>query len=652
MAEKWELGGFVIEKDGEKMAELHGIKVVHGKPVRAIVYHKFTDLEGFLYDFIKKVEDEMAARIGEERVQSPFQQPPPQPQGLFPLQLQEQQFPWQLPPPGEVIVLQQPSQPRDELKEREKLIRVKVDKALRHLLPGDLQFSLMPSAPLDHVEQMAVRMIIASSFEFDISTHDYYNVYVPVFSRKEVEGSGSSISLPDDVLKGEIFPKLTSLHASTMVKMVGKSVRPRKYEYENLVDVIPGQALAVLSKLYGEQKDPSYKEYLFSLMMKAWSVYPFQSNFLKPQCVNNPDFLTTLFSFAIQVTSTSARRMLVSNLLVNRIDITRQFIDLGVLDLKDLPISNYTYDMTSIPDDYFDIVDQWFDVMRKSPVANLIMPMIVGFPDLIAMASDTSPKDAIVLYKDLKNGKFSSFYDCRLMADVIRKGYIKETSRATEMDKYYIFLESLELGTQEDRDLILKFIEPNPFTDFFLGGVKCKFEAIMDMSHSLEAELFVLDCVHHGMDFVDQEKASGEFSSFEDREVLDGDSKITINLEDVLTLKDLGNDRFLVFEKAPILQPVVIRKFGHLFVKTFTGQRQTSFIEYLANATDEQIRLIISFCMKTDVDIEIGGIIEDSITDLELYRRYVINAQTIQRYVYEDRGEEKEGAKEAEEEEG
>lgn len=66
MAEKWELGGTIIEKDGETLVELNGIRIVDKKPVRAVVYHSVADLERFLYDFIKKREEEITARIKEE----------------------------------------------------------------------------------------------------------------------------------------------------------------------------------------------------------------------------------------------------------------------------------------------------------------------------------------------------------------------------------------------------------------------------------------------------------------------------------------------------------------------------------------------------------------------------------------------------------
>lgn len=513
------------------------------------------------------------------------------------------------------------------------MIKKKVQKVLEFLLrrkPSNPQRSRMP---LDPDEELAVRMIVASSFNFDISSQAYGTIFVPTFYRKDIEGSGSSISLPDDILKNEIFSKMTFLHSSTMMKMVGKSVRPKKYEYENLVDIIPTQALVILSKLHEAETDANYKEYLMSLMMKAWAVYPFQFSFFRPPGVENAEFLTTIFAFAIQVLPNGSRRMLADNLIGSRLDIIYRFIDLGVVVPEDVTINNYPKDMISIPDDYLTFIERWSDHMEKSPLANTNIPMLVGFPGFPQLAGGSSLKDQILLYKDLKNGKFSSFYDCRLMADAIRKGYIKKTSRITGMGKYYIFLESLELSTREDKELVRKFIEPNFLTDFFLGGIKPTLQSILDSPLPIESDMFVVDCILNGMDFVDQERAADKLSSL-DESVLAEDQMIIANVNDVLILKDLGNDRLLVLEKVLQVQPVVIRKFGHLYVKMFTFQTQTSFIKYLGDATDEQIKDIISFCMKTDAEIHIEGIVDDAITDLELYKRYVINAQTIREYVY------------------
>lgn len=118
-------------------------------------------------------------------------------------------------------------------------------------------------------------IIISSAFEFDFCIGYTKFLYIPPRFNKNIPvPSPCSITLPEDILHKEIFAKMYSLRFSAMRRMVAKSVQHRFYEYEHLITSIPEQSLITLSKLYSKEKDPEYKEHLFTLALKAYSMIP------------------------------------------------------------------------------------------------------------------------------------------------------------------------------------------------------------------------------------------------------------------------------------------------------------------------------------------------------------------------------------------
>lgn len=585
MAETWRPGGTIIDRNGEKIMELRGVKIVDKKPVKAVVYYSLAELERFLTKFLGDIFREDESKLP----------------GVLP---QSISF-------GSAILFPSIGGNVMVAKTDEERIRSFVDDVIE-ILKDRIRYRFS-----NIYLRIAATIIINSAFELNIWETDGETVFIPSSNRRGIQvNSETTITLPEDILRKEISSRLTSPQSLGRMRMAAKTVRYAKYKHEDLIKFVPEQAFAVLSRLYDEEKDPEQKGYLYTLAMRAYSMM------IKYDTISdlpsNSDIITPIIVRQLNVYYSMKDNPFIVNLFDKNVEVADMLIKADVLSMD-----NYRYawpDMfsrlTSIPDNFIQFVEEF---LRKR---------LAMYPH--------SEGVKIQLYEDLKKGKFSRFYDCRLMVDAIRKGYIK--SPLGDVDEgLFFFIHTMSKCSQKDLDLIRKFITPNPIMDFFLQGIKPTSATILEILRERQTEWGMYDLLSFGMEFsdenvdynqiIDQSQAIAGDENWEptDFKIVEGRNKFLI-------LKDLGNGRYLAIVKNQVGSNIytgVIKRLANFFIDDSTISSGPLFVEYIANIDDTRLREIVDFYTDLGLPNDEKEIIDDSITDLEMYKRYVINMKTI-----------------------
>lgn len=612
MTEMWRLGGSYVTVDGEKLLELRGIRMVNKRPTRATVHYRLTELEEFIYNFLKNRQQRF--------------------KGTFDISSSHFTF------SGPIEELEQIKNGNAKAEElAEKTLRDNVDKTIKFLKDRiDRGFSFLAD---DRSMILAVSLIISSAFGFDIfPTDTFYDqngatvkFLIPTFGQNEpFTPASTDISLPTDILTSEISSKMLSPRSSAMMNMTSKSIHYKKYEYENIIKFMPLQAFLTLSKLYSQEKDVQYKEYLFSLVMRAYSGLP-RDVFPSSWDINDVDILATVFAFNLQIIPNNMFVYTINNYIDQKIDVIKLFLDLGVIDWRFVNMSSDSRNLFSIPDDFIEFVDKW----REEYKARIDrMQAIPGFQLVHGM--DILPE--VRLTNDLKAGYFTRLYNHSVMVEAIKKGYIRRVNPDISLDAYYNLLTNLRDCSSEDKALIRQFIPPNPITEFFLGGIKPSVESMVRFTAGKVIKPYPISyCISYGMEFSDEKI---DYLQLLD-ETSPGETFILIDITDknILILKELGNNRFLAIatlnEKT---RPLVLRKLdteSNLSVEDLMVPMQRLYIEYMVNVSDEDMNKIVEFFGKDGEDnLDPAQIyVDSSINDLSLYMRYMINQDTIRKLV-------------------
>lgn len=566
------IGGGIIQKDGEKILELRGFKLINKRPVKTTVHYRLAELETFLYNFLNR-EDILRAFD-----YNPFGDQP-----------------------------QKKSDTRI-LSYVQRIIEALVNRGSYRYMNGYLK--------------LALSIVVNAAFESNMWEVNNNVVYIPSSSKRDVQvTSQSSISLPEDILRREISSRLTSPISSARLRLAAKSVRYTKYKYEDLIKLVPLQSLVVLSKLYDKEEDLEHKEYLFSLAMMAYSLIEKQRDKedIKLGVDLSDDITIALYTNIINATG-SIPISFSMHLTSNNPDVVNILVNAGAMSALTAPLGAFSFiESTSISDNFIPLIEKMIDTQE---------------------ANDYKVR----LYEDLKSGKFTMLYDCRLMVDAIKKGYIKFPLSSFE-NVTNSFFKSYDKCSQEDRTLLRKFIVPNPVTDFFLSGVKPTTKSVIDFLKENEDKsdfpINIYTCLWYGMKFSDKEM-NYELLIKEGRlwENLEGvewetpfDGTIRPNRDTIYYIKYLGDGKQLALIQSESIpaRVAVIEWFENFFLEDLKAPVESLFIECIANANDRELQELASF-LRTHVQM-IGAVeelvVDETTEDLEMYTRYVVNIRSV-----------------------
>lgn len=562
----WEPSAAVVIKDGEKLLELRGIKIINKIPIKSTVYYRLAEIETLLYNFLAKLESiEDAGR----RVVSP---------------------------------------PSDSLRKRK-------DAALKKKVQDVINFLKNKRSlyPIPHIKT-AASFIISFAFDFNYGERVGDTIFVPSFhDEKRQSISSVGISLPEDIVNREIISHMNAHQSLAKMRLASKSASRRKYEYEHLINVVPKQAFVTLSKLYSEEKDLVYKQYLFSLIMRSYSLLGDVDRIFFSSLIDDTDVLVTLLCINLAALGFSSISNLLPHINVKNVDVLEVLFNAGLIGPEKVSLYTYSFsDSTSVSDKLIPFVEK---IMKTESTEGL--------------------REMPILVLDLKNRKFSRFYDCRLMIDAVKKGYINEQSTITG-GELLSFLELVDKCSPRDRELLRKYIHPNPVSDFFLAGIKPPVENLL---HFLKGkDPISLDlCLKYGIRFSDKNvdykqviSRYNEILSVDHQE--SEDMRIIPESDFVDVLKNLGDDKYLaVVETRNITTSVItIQKLGDVFYEYKPYLTNSLFVKYVADATDEQLLYLVKLFQEVDYLSEVmDSIVDANITDLEMYARYMRNIKSV-----------------------
>lgn len=560
----WEPSASVVIKDGEKLLELRGIKMINKRPVKSTVYYRLAEIETLLYNFLAKLESN--EEVG-RRVASP---------------------------------------PSDSLRKRK-------DAALKKKVQDVIYFLKKQRGlfPIPYMKTAAL-FVVSFAFEFNYGERSGNTVFIPSFrDEKRQVTSSVDISLPEDIVNREIISHMGTHQSLAKMRLASKTVSRRKYKYEHLINVVPKQAFVTLSKLYSQERDAVYKQYLFSLVMRSYSLLEDKDRSFFSSMVDDTDILVTLLCINLTALGFSSIYSLLPHIAVKNVDVLEALFDAGLIGSEKVSLYAYSFSQsTSVSDKLIPFVEK---IMKtKSTEGSREMPSIV---------------------LDLKNRKFSRLYDCRLMVDAIKKGYINRPSTITGTEMV-AFLESVDKCSPEDKELLRRYIDPNPITEFFLAGIKPSAE---DLLYFLkEKSPLTLDLLlQYGMrlsgENVDYDQVISRYIEINNYQELE-DFRILPERDFIDILKDLGDNKYLAIVETNAIDTsvMVIQKLGNFFYEYKPHLSDSYFVRYLADATDEQLLYLVKVFWEVDY---LSDMLEDrvdaDIEDLEMYARYMRNIESI-----------------------
>lgn len=461
---------------------------------------------------------------------------------------------------------------------------------------------------ISYFSGLALRVIISSVFDLGVWQLYDSTIYIPTSQRdtKSVDTSSTNVCLPNDIINREIFNRVLSPRSSLKMEMTSKSVKRMKYEYEHLITLVPRQALLILSKLYVKEKDPQYKEYLFSLAIKAYSAMGPKRRVGYKDVSNSLDIMVTLLAMSLQCDDSSVGEP-ASEFYSGNIDLLNMLIDEGIIDIKTLRLRETFFSgATSLPDGFITFIERWEEAASRT--------------------------NSVRLYDDLINGEITYSYNWRLMLDVIKKGYVKEPSSIKERAINVTFLDEIGKCSQEDKLLLLGYFKPNPITDFFLGGIKPNVEEVVRYCKNSNRRRFLVGYISFGLRFRDENVDYSKLMLVTDANGDHVDFRLSTKDNKILFLKEVEKGVHLVFciDAVDEYGLYVIRSLGEFFILDNSFPTNKLFIECIANASDDLLKRIIEYAQ--DNEQILGYIYEytdPSITDLELYKRFIQNINTI-----------------------
>lgn len=596
MAESWKPGGSIIEKDGVTLLELHGVKMVNKRPVKAVVYYSVAELKRFLYSSLD--------RLWEQEIQDNVK---PESRLVYDTIRDDMRLDGK----SETFSIYMSSG------------AYRVNKGEHISLWVDRVIELLKDRNItSHKElnKILLSSVISRAFGFNIWRRYNDTIYVPhSLPDYSVNVSQSSmITLPNDMISKEIASKIKSPVSFMKLNLAAKSVQGKKYEYEGLVELVPDQAFVLLCKLYEQEKDPYHKEHLFMLAIKAYSMRTW-STIYHGDVANSTDIILHLFSFLLQTGSRYDTKFHLDMMFSQNIEALEIVLDRGLVPLKDFEINTLLLGSKSIPDNFIPFIERLLNMD-----ANFRTPS---------------------LYNDLVRGSFSSLYNFKLMVDAIKKGYIKEPFSIERRSGYHLFLNNdLLEGSQEDKELLMKYVYRNPFTDFFLAGIKPTVERIKAFARALQDDSMIIPvCIQYGMQFSDENPNYRELLIVKDfLNIQNGhvvyDYAISRDQYNIFFLKDLGGGKHLVLLNPKTARPVirfygpcVIRTLEDFFIKDPTISAAPLFIECLGNADENLFTRIFYFAKENRGMIHRLAIdVSSDVTDLELYRRYLVKMKLLE----------------------
>lgn len=328
------------------------------------------------------------------------------------------------------------------------------------------------------------------------------------------------------------------------------------------------------------------------------------------------DILITLAAFNIQTKVVDDVFRGAAEFLEYSIEAASLFFEEGLLGVNDISIDILLENITTIPDNCIDFIDKWLEKRNKE------------------LAPQDISTHKIPLYDDLKSGRFSRLYKCEIMLEAIKKGYVKEPYMMKGDDGYREFILTLQKCSQEDRALLRKFIESNPLIDYFLSGIRPTVKSIFDLYSNPEAPNNIIDYISLGLTFSDTDV---NYRAMINQlvEIADEDTIIIEAGENnILPLKELGDSCFLALtDGSSDTSVAILRKVEDFFLEEFRLPIGRIIIEYLANATERDLNSIITFYRRIGSYIFFDEIVDNSITDLEMYSRFMTNAKAIKKIV-------------------
>lgn len=461
----------------------------------------------------------------------------------------------------------------------------------------------------DYYARLSVYVIVGFAFDIPIWQSCDDKVYMPSTVKEMMPTTltSSSILLPDDILRKEISTRMTSPRSLSVMRMASKSLQTRKYKYEHLVTIIPRQAFLVLTTMYEVEKDLEYKGYLFNLIMKTYSsLNDIDRSLMDTEAISNSmDVLVAIVALKIQApTYMGGAYSLISEF--ENTDLLEMLVERGIITMDDVKFHTLSFSRNnSLSDSFIPFIERW-ERERKIP-------------------------SGVLLYEDLKSGKITHSYKWRLIVDAIKKGYIKEPSSIKKEVVSFPFLEGIWDCSQEEKDLLHKYFEPNPLSDFYLAGIKPTLQSVVELVRQSDDYLHISDYIMHGLTFSDDVIDYHNLFVFTDEMGDNVDLRFLPGDHRILFLKDLGEGKHLVLagDFYSNYRVFTIKNIGEFFIEDTTLPKIPLFIEYIANTTDELLQRVIDYAKEYSEILEMYDVTDKNVTDLELYRKFAVNMNTI-----------------------